>query len=109
MLFVGNTSNTGASDKLYILSSYALQSVFTDYTTEEYLNSKLTETCIDHFSTITNAAKIGSGIIPQKLDDHYFVRMMAFGGDSIDFRRNEIEYRFFLHNRMVDDLMKRAC
>lgn len=103
---VSNTSKTGVSEYLDILSSYALENVITDYTREEHLNGKMTKTCIDHILIRTNATRIGSGVIRQKLPENYFVVMIAYVGDTINFKRNEIEYGFFIDKRMVDDLMK---
>lgn len=65
----------------------------------------MTKTCIDHI-IINNATRIGAGVIRQKLADHCFVTIIAFGGGTIDFKGNKIEYQLFVDNRRVDDLMK---
>lgn len=103
---VSNTSKMDISDYLNIFFSYTLENIITDYTREEYSNGKLTKTCINHILIRTNVMRIGSGVIRHKLADHYFVAMMAFGEDPIDFRQNGVEYGFFIDNRTVNDLMK---
>lgn len=101
---VMKVANNGVANYLNLLSGFGLENLTTNFTREEFLGNRFTRTAIDHVVVRLNKAKFASGVIKQKIADHYFVSFIAFCGapqdDMVD------QYSVILDRRKIDNFIK---
>lgn len=101
---VMNAAKHGVSDYLNLLAGFGLENIITDYTREEYLGSRITKSCIDHIIVRGGDLKTFSGVIRQKVADHYFIALAIIGVSPE--KTNRVVYRRILDNNKIDKMIR---
>lgn len=70
--YVMNTAKPGVPDYLNVLSGFALKNAISDFTREETMGNKITNTCVDPILMRLDDFIVVPGIIREKVADHYF-------------------------------------
>lgn len=99
---ISDQKKHGVRDYLDLLSAYGLENQITSFTREEYLGNKLTKSCLDHIVVrLSNQIHV-SGVIKQKLSDHYFITMVVLGENIKEATKNKSRKKLILDNNLVD-------
>lgn len=89
------------TEYLTLIASFGLENHIRDYTREEILGNKLTQSCIDHISSRLFKRESLASVIKEKVADHYFVGLLVSKeSQSSDEGTNEV--RLVLNNNAVD-------
>lgn len=103
---VSNETKHGVLCYLDTLSSFGLENVIQDYTREEYYGNKITKSCIDHIITRISNLHTLSGVVKQKVADHY-VTVLSVLGENMFGNSKESEYKTVLDSKKIDNLIQR--
>lgn len=89
------------TDYLTLLASFGLENHIRDYTREEILGNRLTQSCIDHVSSRLFKRDALASVIREKVADHYFVSLWA-SEESKSTDKGLWEEKLLLNNNAVD-------
>lgn len=88
---ITDTSKTGVNDYLTLLAGYGFENQIQDFTREEILSDRLTQTCIDHISTRTPKLDAFGWVVKEKVADHYFTVLVISGDNRLPPVEPELE------------------
>lgn len=103
---VKNLFRCGSSRYLDILAEFGLENAINDYTREECLGDKITRSCIDHIIVRVSEFRTLSGVIKQKVADHYFVITTLLQEKIFESSRAEGDNIIIFDNKNVDRLIQ---
>lgn len=102
---ITDTSKTGVNDYLTLLAGYGFENQIQDFTREEILSDRLTQTCIDHISTRTPKLDAFGWVVKEKVADHYFTVLVISGDNRLPPVEPELE-KLVLRDKEVDRQIK---
>lgn len=96
----------GVSRYLDTLASFGLENTINNYTREEYYGTKLTKSCIDHIIIRISNLHSLSGVIKQKVADHYITVLLVLGENTSENSTPDEAYRTILNSKLIDSLIQ---
>lgn len=92
-------------DYLTLTSGYGFEHKISGVTREEPYGTRLSRSCLDHINVRIPDMDVISGIITQKVADHYFVVISVLRNEQSSVPKMNVESKYALDNGKVDKLV----